>query len=295
MGSGIHELKSRLGAVVLAHSYQPGEIQDVADEVGDSLELSRFAMKAGAPLVIFCGVRFMAETAKILSPRSVVRLVAPGADCSLAACMSGPDAREWKRSHPGASLVTYVNSSVEVKAESWACCTSANAVAVVEAAPAGEVLFGPDRNLAEFAAERTGRTVIPWPGGCHTHSGADIRDLRRAREMWPDAAVLVHPETPPLFRREADHVLGTGGMIGFIRKSPLERFIIGTEEGMIERLSRLFPGRGFMAAGGISCPDMRNATVGMVMEALLARDPGITIPKELMEPAGRALERMAGL
>ncbi|MFO7625985.1 MAG: quinolinate synthase NadA [Candidatus Fermentibacteraceae bacterium] len=293
--SALKGLKERLGALILAHSYQPPEIQDIADEVGDSLELSRFAMKARAPLVVFCGVRFMAETAKILSPDSVVRLVSPGADCSLAACMSGRDAREWKTMHPGAVLVTYVNSSVAVKAESWACCTSANAVSVVRAAPAGEVLFGPDRNLAAFAAQESGRNVIPWPGGCHAHAGADIRDLRRAKEHWPEACVLVHPETPPVFWREADHVLGTGGMIRFVSESKSGRFIIGTEEGMLYRLSTLFPDREFMAAGGISCADMRNATIDMVFQALDSRDAGITVPEQYAEPARRALERMTAL
>jgi len=288
-------LKDRLGALILAHSYQPPEIQDLADEVGDSLELSRSAMAARAPLVVFCGVRFMAETAKILSPQSVVRLVSPGADCSLAACMSGRDAREWKAGHPGASLVTYVNSSVEVKAESWACCTSANAVSVVRAAPEGAVLFAPDRNLAAFAAQESGRNVIPWPGGCHAHAGADIRDLRRAKQQWPDAVVLVHPETPPVFWREADSVLGTGGMIRFISESRAGRFIIGTEEGMLYRLSTLFPDREFMAAGGITCADMRDATPDMVFRALDSRDPGVIVPEEHAERARRALERMTAL
>jgi len=288
-------LKDRLGALILAHSYQPPEIQDLADEVGDSLELSRSAMAARAPLVVFCGVRFMAETAKILSPQSVVRLVSPGADCSLAACMSGRDAREWKAGHPGASLVTYVNSSVEVKAESWACCTSANAVSVVRAAPEGDVLFAPDRNLAAFAAQESGRNVIPWPGGCHAHAGADIRDLHRAKQQWPDAVVLVHPETPPVFWREADSVLGTGGMIRFISESRAGRFIIGTEEGMLYRLSTLFPDREFMAAGGITCADMRRATPDMVFRALDSPDPGIIVPEEHAERARRALERMTAL
>jgi len=237
----------------------------------------------------------MAETAKILSPQSVVRLVSPGADCSLAACMSGRDAREWKAGHPGASLVTYVNSSVEVKAESWACCTSANAVSVVRAAPEGDVLFAPDRNLAAFAAQESGRNVIPWPGGCHAHAGADIRDLRRAKQQWPDAVVLVHPETPPVFWREADSVLGTGGMIRFISESRAGRFIIGTEEGMLYRLSTLFPDREFMAAGGITCADMRDATPDMVFRALDSRDPGVIVPEEHAERARRALERMTAL
>lgn len=291
----INRLREDLGAVILAHSYQPSSIADLADLVGDSLELSRFAAESRASLVVLCGVRFMAETVKILSPATVVRLVSPGADCSLAACMNGEDARKWKESHPGAVLVSYVNSPVDVKAESWACCTSANAVRVADAAPAETVLLGPDRNLATFVGEVSTRRIVPWPGGCHCHSGADIRDLRRAKALWPRAAVLVHPETPPVFWREADRVLGTGGMIGFISDSPLKRFIIGTEEGMIHRLETLFPDREFMAAGGIECPDMRNSTPDMVLQALRSNDKGIEVREEHLERAREALERMTGL
>ncbi len=288
----IERLKNERGAIILAHSYQPGVIQDIADYVGDSLELSRIAARESAELVIFCGVRFMAETAKLLSPESTVVLAAPDADCSLAACMSGADLREMKKKYPEATSVMYVNSTIDLKAETWACCTSANSIEVVEAAPSDEVIFGPDRNLGTWVAANTDKKIHIWPGGCHAHSGADIRDLREKKAEWPDAEVLVHPESPSVFLWEADKVLGTGGMIRHIEQSTSSRFIIGTEEGMIYRLETLFPDKQFVAAGKILCPDMALTTLELVLKALESNDSGIEIPAELAERAGAAVRRM---
>ena len=290
----IERLRKERGAIILAHSYQPGIIQDIADFVGDSLELSRIAARESAELVIFCGVRFMAETAKLLSPESTVVLAAPDADCSLAACMTGADLREMKKKYPGAEAVTYVNSTLDLKAETWACCTSANSLEVVEAAPSEEVIFGPDRNLGTWVASQTDKKLHIWPGGCHAHSGADIRDLREKMADWPDAEVLVHPESPSIFLREADAVLGTGGMIRHVESSKAERFIIGTEEGMIYRLETLFPGRQFVAAGKIICDDMGFSTPELVLKALESVEAGggIEIPLDLAEKAAGAVQRM---
>jgi quinolinate synthase len=288
----IKRLKENRGAIILAHSYQPASIQDIADFVGDSLELSRLAAKESADLVVFCGVRFMAETAKLLSPSSIVVLAAPDADCSLAACMSADDLRGMKKTHPGAMAVVYVNSSLELKAESWACCTSANSVEVVNAAPSDEVIFGPDRNLGTWVAGKTEKKLHIWQGGCHAHSGADIRDLLCKKAEWPDAAILVHPESPPVFWREADAVLGTGGMIRYIAESEAERFIIGTEEGMIYRLETLFPRKKFLAAGRIVCDDMRFTTPELVLKTLEMIETGIEVPADLAEKACAAVRRM---
>ena len=288
----ISRLKKERGAIILAHSYQPGEIQDIADFVGDSLELSRIAAEESAEQVVFCGVRFMAETAKLLSPESIVLLASPDADCSLAASMSGADLREMKRKYPGAEAVVYVNSTIELKAETWACCTSANSIEVVEAAPSDEVIFGPDRNLGTWVAENTSKKLHIWPGGCHAHSGADIRDLREKKAEWPDAKVLAHPESPSVFLREADAVLGTGGMIRYIKQSSSERFIIGTEEGMVYRLETLFPDRQFVAAGNIICRDMSLTTPELVLKALESQSPGIEIPPAFAERARAAVRRM---
>jgi len=288
----IERLKNLKGGIVLAHSYQPGPIQDIADHVGDSLELSRIAADAGADLVVFCGVRFMAETAKLLSPESVVVLAAPDASCSLAASMTADDLRTLKEKYPEAPAIVYVNSTVEVKAEAWSCCTSANSIEVAEAAPGREIIFGPDRNLGTWVQRNTEKKVHIWAGGCHAHSGGDIRSLLDRKTRWPDAEVLVHPECPPVFWREADRVLGTGGMIRHIEESEAERFIIGTEEGMIYRLETLFPDKTFIPAGKIVCDDMGFTTLEHVLKSLESPEDEITIPARLAEKAALAVRRM---
>lgn len=288
----IERLKEQKGGMVLAHSYQPGPVQDVADHVGDSLELSRIAAREAADLVVFCGVRFMAETAKLLSPESTVVLAAPDASCSLAASMTADDLREMKRQYPEAPAVVYVNSTVEVKAEAWACCTSANSVAVAEAAPGNELIFGPDRNLGTWVERNTSKKVHLWAGGCHAHSGGDIRSLLDRKTRWPDAEVLVHPECPPVFWREADRVLGTGGMIRRVENSPAKRFIIGTEEGMIYRLETLFPDREFAPAGKIVCQDMGFTTLEHILRALESPSDPVEIPAHLALKASEAVQRM---
>lgn len=288
----IRRLKDQRGALILAHSYQPGPVQDLADHVGDSLELSRIAASEAPDMVILCGVRFMAETAKLLAPESVVILPAPEAGCSLAASMSAEDLRGMKERYPGVPAVIYVNSSVEAKAEAWACCTSANSIEVSNAAPGSELIFGPDRNLGTWVERNCEKKLHLWHGGCHAHSGGDIRDLIEAKAEWPDAEVLVHPETPPVFWDKADMVLGTGGMIQQIRGSGRERFIIGTEEGMIYRLEALFPEKRFRAVGGIVCRDMGYTTPELVLKALESPGNGIHIPPFLAERASRAVMRM---
>ena len=288
----IDRLKDLKGGLVLAHSYQPGPIQDIADHVGDSLELSRIAADEAADLGVFCGVRFMAETAKLLSPDSTVVLAAPDASCSLAASMTADDLRNMKRMYPGAPAIVYVNSTIEVKAEAWSCCTSANSIEVAEAAAGTEIIFGPDRNLGTWVERNTGKTVHIWSGGCHAHSGGDIRSLLDRKTRWPDAEVLVHPESPPVFWREADRVLGTGGMIKHVEKSSAKRFIIGTEEGMIYRLETLFPDRTFIPAGKIVCEDMGFTTLEHVLKALESPEDEILIPPHLAERAALAVRRM---
>ena len=288
----IERLRSEKDALILAHSYQPGAVQDIADHVGDSLELSRIAARKSAELVIFCGVRFMAETAKLLSPDSRVVLAAPDASCSLAACMNAEDLRSLKKQYPGVPAVVYVNSTLEVKAEAWSCCTSANSVEVAMAAPGKELIFGPDRNLGTWVRENSHKKVHIWQGGCHCHSGADIRDLFSKKAQWSDAVTLVHPETPPVFWKEADHVLGTGGMIRYVENSSAGRFIIGTEEGMIYRLETLFPDRQFLAAGNIVCQDMGFTTPEGILLALESPGNEVLIPGAIAEKAAASVRRM---
>lgn len=292
---GLERLKARRRAVILAHSYQTPEIQDIADLVGDSLELSRAAASIDCDTVVLCGVRFMAETAAVLSPGKVVLNPAPGAGCPLADSMDVTSLRSLQAEHPGASTVVYVNSSLEAKAASWACCTSANAAAVVSAAPSREVVFGPDRNLGTFVARSTGRKLWIFDGSCPPHDKADISDIERWKRAWPDARLLVHPETPPAAWDLADAVLGTGAMISYVRDSDARRFLIGTESGMIHRLEVLFPGREFSAVGRIGCPNMKKTSPEAVFTCLGNMEPVVRIDRSLADAARAAIERMAAI
>ncbi len=290
--AGIEDLRRERGAVILAHSYQPPDIQALADHVGDSLELSRRAASAREEVIVLCGVRFMAETASILSPSKTVLMPEPEAGCVLADCVDTGDLARMQLEHPEALTVMYVNSPAEAKAMSYACCTSANAVEVVSAVPSEEVIFGPDRNLGTFVSRRTERTVHLWQGACDPHAGMDLEDLESARREWPDAEVLVHPETPPEAWEMASGVMGTGGMIRRVRESGAARFVIGTEAGMVHRLETLFPDRRFRAAGGIRCEDMKVTTPEKVLACLEGMTGRVELPREVSEAALKAVLRM---
>jgi len=288
----IRELKATRRAVILAHSYQPPAIQDLADFVGDSLELSRQAASAPEPVIVFCGVRFMAETAHILAPDKTVLLPEPSAGCPLADCVDAASLRAFQEMHPGALTVLYVNSPAEAKAESYACCTSANAAAVVESVPSDEVIFAPDRNLGTWVSRLSSKLLHIWNGACRPHAGMDLAHLRACAGEWPDAEVLVHPETPPAAWELAFKVLGTGGMIRHVASSSCSRFIIGTEEGMSYRLSTLFPDRVFRPGGGIRCPNMKITTPEKVLAALETMMPAVSLPPVTREKALAAVTRM---
>ncbi len=290
--SRIEELKKERNAVILAHSYQPPEIQDIADHIGDSLGLSRTAASTGAGVIVFCGVRFMAETAHILSPEKTVLLPEPDAGCPLADCIEVPALKTMQEMYPGALTVLYVNSPADVKAESYACCTSANALQVVEATPSREIIFAPDRNLGTFVQRSTDKKVHIWNGACRSHAMADIDDVHKKRDMWPDAKLLVHPETPPEMWELADEVLGTGGMISYVGESGAERFLIGTEEGMVYRLKSIYPDREFEPAGNIYCHNMKKITVEKVLHSLEGMEPKVSLDPEIRERAHAAVERM---
>lgn len=289
---GIIELKDSRDAVILAHSYQPPDIQDIADHVGDSLELSRLAASTEASVIVFCGVRFMAETAHILSPDKTVLLPEPEAGCPLADCIEVPALRSMQDMYPEALTVLYVNSPAAVKAESYACCTSANALQVVEAVPSDQVIFAPDRNLATFVSRGSPKKVHIWNGACRSHAAADLESIRALREEWPDARLLVHPETPPEAWEMADAVLGTGGMIRYVGSSGCRRFLIGTEEGMIYRLRTLYPDRDFIAAGGIYCPNMKKTSLRKVLDSLRELKPAVEIEPGIRQRARSAVDRM---
>ncbi|MBI2914648.1 MAG: quinolinate synthase NadA, partial [Firmicutes bacterium] len=279
----LKELREARNAVILAHNYQLPQIQDAADYVGDSLGLSRQAAATGADVIVFCGVHFMAETASILCPDKTVLLPARNAGCPLAEKADVPELLEMKAKYPGARVVAYVNSSARVKAESDVCCTSGNAVKVVEAQEARQVIFLPDRNLAHWVSKQTSKEIIPWPGFCITHQRVGVEDVSRAREAHPEALVVVHPECRPEVVELADWVASTDGILRYCREKNALKFIIGTEMGLIHRLKKENPGKSFfLLSPGLVCPNMKKtSSLEMVVRALERMEPRITVPEDV--------------
>ena len=290
----IRGLKEKRRAVILAHNYQIAEIQDLADFCGDSLGLSIEASKTDAQTIVFCGVRFMAETAKVLSPDKMVLLPDRRAGCPMAEMITAEQLRELKEKHPDALVVCYVNSTAEVKAESDYCCTSANAVAVVKSLPRDRpIIFVPDRHLGHFVAQETRRELILWPGYCTTHVQISEDDILKAKEQYPDAVVIAHPECSEPVKAMADALLSTGQMIKFVQNSPAERFIVATEIGMIHPLKKVRPDAEYIPAGirGV-CPNMKKITLEKVLASLANLHYQIEVPEEIRIKAARALQRM---
>jgi len=289
----IEQLKREKNAVILAHNYQIEEVQDVADHVGDSFELSRIAADADADIIVFCGVHFMAESAAILSPDKTVLLPDLNAGCPLADMIDADQLREFKKQHPGAAVATYINSTAAVKAESDICITSANAVKVVNSLSEETVLFVPDGNLAHFVAQRTAKTIIPWAGYCNTHHRVTAEDVVKARELYPEAVIVVHPECRAEVVALADVALGTGGMISYSRETKVKDIIIGTEMGMLHRLKKECPDKNFiLLSPKLICPNMKYTNLEKVLNALEKKENVITVPDEIRERAVLALERM---
>lgn len=290
----IAELKEERNAVILAHNYQPGEVQDVADFLGDSLDLSRKAAEADADVVVFCGVRFMAETAAILCPDKLVLLPDPMAGCPLADMVTAEALRRKKAEHPGATVVSYVNSYADVKAESDICCTSANAVQIVEKIE-GEVLFVPDQYLGSYVASKTGKELILWPGFCHVHMSILPQEVERLKEKNPDAEVVVHPECRPEVQALADQVLSTGGMCRYAKETDAEVIIVGTEVGIIHRLRKENPDKTFIPASERAvCPNMKRITLEKVLHSLEDLSPRLEVPEQVRVRAKDALDAMVG-
>ncbi len=246
----IRLLKKESNAVILAHNYQLAEIQDIADFTGDSLELSQKAAATDADVIVFCGVHFMAETASILCPDKTVLLPDINAGCPMANMITAEALREKKREYPRATVVCYVNSTADVKAESDICCTSANAVRVIESISAPEIIFVPDQYLGDYVASKTGRKMILWPGFCPTHIRIKPQDIIRLREEYPRAKVVVHPECRPEVTALADEVLSTGGICRFARETDAREIIIGTEMGILHRLRKENPDKKFLVSWG---------------------------------------------
>jgi quinolinate synthase len=290
----ILRLKAERKAVILVHNYQLGEVQDIADFVGDSLELSQKAAGTDAEVIVFCGVHFMAETAAILCPGKTVLLPDLHAGCPMANMITEKGLRETKKQHPGATVVCYVNTSAAVKAESDICCTSANAVKVVRSlGDDREIIFVPDQYLGGWVAEQTGRQMILWPGYCPTHARILAPDILLRRREHPEARVLVHPECRPEAKAVADAVLSTGGMTRYAQETDCKEMIVGTEIGMIYRLQKENPGKRFYAVSEQAvCPRMKLITLETVLWSLENNANVVHVPERVRSKAKLAVDRM---
>ncbi|MBN2031272.1 quinolinate synthase NadA [bacterium] len=289
----IRRLKKEKNAVLLVHNYQIGDIQDLADFLGDSLGLSREATRVSEDIIIFCGVKFMAETAKILSPEKTVLLPRLDAGCPMADMVDVEGLLRLKTNHPNATVVTYVNSTAEVKAESDVCCTSANAVKVVQNIESDEIIFTPDRNLAAYVQRFTNKKIIPWEGFCYVHERFTKDEVIQAKKSHPDALLVVHPECPPEVIDQADEVLSTSGMIQLAKLSPVKKFLIGTEEGILYRLKKENPEKTFYSAGVAKvCQGMKVTRLEDLYQALLKEQHAIKMSETTMNRARKSLESM---
>jgi quinolinate synthase len=289
----IKELKEEHHAAILAHNYQIGEVQDVADFVGDSLELSQTAARLQAEVIVFCGVHFMAETAAILSPQKTVLMPDIHAGCPMADMITAKELKEWKKQYPGREVVCYVNTSAEVKAECDICCTSANASQVVESLEGDEILFVPDKNLAAYVARSSKKTIIPWDGYCYVHHNISAADVKIKKEQYPEAEVWVHPECRPEVIDLADHVLSTGGMVKEARRTAKADILIGTETGIIYRLKKENPKREFHPVKDSSvCEDMKKISLKKVLSSLEEMKYRVEVPFEISQRARGAIEKM---
>ncbi|HNT29484.1 MAG TPA: quinolinate synthase NadA [bacterium] len=291
----IQKLKKQRNAVILGHNYQLPEVQDIADFVGDSLGLSLKAHETSASVIVFCGVRFMAETAAIISPDKTVLLPDAQAGCPLAEMISVAELRELKAAHPGVPVVCYINTNADVKAECDLCCTSANALEIVESLESEEVIFVPDKYLGSYVQEKTKKHLILGKGFCPTHQVFTVEEIAALKAEYPGALFMIHPETNPDLRAVADYVGGTGGMRVFARNNP-GPFIVGTEVGMLHRLEQENPGKLFVPASERAvCPNMKKITLEKVLWALEDMQPVITVEEPTASLARRSIERMLAI
>jgi len=286
-------LKREKNALILAHNYQSGEVQDIADYVGDSLELSQAAASSSAEVIVFCGVRFMAETAAILYPDRVVLLPDMNSGCLLADMITAEQLRQRKKELPQATVVCYVNSPAEVKAEADICCTSANAVQVVESVYSDEILFVPDQYLGHYVSTKTRKHIILWPGYCPTHTRIRCEDILRLKNEYPETKVVVHPECRPEVIALADEALGTGGMVHYARRDNVKELIVGTEVGIIHHLRKENPDKRFIPVSEQAiCPDMKLITLDKVLRSLEEMGPRVEVPETIRDKAAAAIDKM---
>lgn len=293
----IEQLKKQRDAVILAHNYQLPEVQDIADYSGDSLELSRIAARIEQKVIVFCGVYFMAETASILCPEKTILIPDPLAGCPMANMITAQDVRELKERHPRAVVVGYVNTPAEVKAELDVCCTSTNAVDIVsKLKDAEEVIFIPDKYLADFVSKKTGRRLISWDGYCPTHVKIMPEDIIKKIRLHPNASVMVHPECRPEVIELADEVLSTGKMCVHAKKSKDKEFIVGTEVGIIYRLAKDNPGKKFYPASDhATCPNMKRTTLEKVLWSLEECKTEVRVSDDIRKRSRRAIDKMVEL
>ena len=287
----IEELRKERNAVILAHVYQIGDIQDIADFTGDSLDLSRKAVDTDADIIVFCGVRFMAETAAILNPDKIVLLPDMDAGCELADMAAVEALRKMRKQYPDAAVVSYVNSSAAIKAKSDACCTSANAVEVVNSLDQNQILFVPDRNLGSHVAERTGKDIIRWDGYCYVHENIGLSAIKELKRLHPDAKLMVHPECTKFVRDIADYIGSTAQMLVYAAESERKEFIVGTEDGLIHTLQKENPDKEFYPVI-TCCRGMKRIGLEKIVASLEEMKFKINVPKDIRAKAKRALERM---
>lgn len=297
--AAIQSLKKEMNAVILAHYYQDSEIQDVADYLGDSLGLSQQAAETNADVIVFAGVHFMAETAKILNPNKLVLLPDLAAGCSLADSCP-PDAfADFKRQHPDHLVISYINCTAEIKAMSDIICTSANAVKIVQQIPADQpIIFAPDRNLGRYVMEQTGREMLLWQGSCMVHETFSEKKLIQLQMQYPQAEVIAHPECEPQLLRHAKHIASTTGLLKYCQQSPSQTFIVVTEPGIIHQMQKAAPNKEFIPAPPVNncacneCPHMRLNTMEKLYLAMKHRSPEITLPEATRVAALKPIQRM---
>jgi len=289
----VFKLKRELNATIVAHNYQIGEVQDIADFVGDSLELARRCAEIKAETIVFCGVDFMAETAKILNPEATVLLAAATACCPMAQMIDEDKLKEWKKRYPEAAVVAYVNTSAAVKAGSDICCTSANAVKIVNSLEQEQILFIPDKNLGHYVSTKTSKKIILYPGFCITHDRLTASEVQEAKKRFPEAKVLVHPECRPEVIELSDAALSTSQILRYARESEATSFLIGTEQGILHRLYAENPDKKFYAlSSSLICVNMKKTRLETVIETMKNRENEITLPEDIRIKARQTLEKM---
>ena len=288
------ELKKQRNAVILVHNYQRPEMFRIADYIGDSLGLSVAAAKTDADVILFCGVKFMAETAKVLSPNKTVLLPNLDAGCSLADMATVEKLRQVKNQYPDAAVVSYVNTTADVKALSDICCTSANAIEVVNSLPHKQIIFLPDKNLGKYVQQHTDKEIVLWDGYCFVHDKLDAETLMEFKQRYPDAKVIAHPECKDELLKLSDHICGTGGMAKFAKSDGSKNFIVVTECGMTDKLRQDVPEKNFLSFCNI-CPYMKSTTLPLVARSLIYNSHEIKLPEHIIRDARKAIDRMLAI